>query len=97
VAFGAALFFFLRKHSRIFAIKENLENDGVPAIPTDQGAKPIEQLTIKVERSTPVDSTPQHVVFNHHRPIMPEQVPTFKGIKLDQEILRPKGEQMTSP
>jgi hypothetical protein len=95
VAFGAALFFFGRKHSRIFAQNENLENDGTPALSTDRRAKPIEGVTITVGKGTPVDSVPQPVVFNRPMPVMLEQVPQFKGIMCDQNVLREQGEQIT--
>jgi hypothetical protein len=95
VAFGTALFFFGRKHSRIFAQNENLENDGTPALSTDRRVKPIEGATITVGNGTPLDTVPQPVVFN--RPIieMLEQVPQFKGIMCDQNVLRTQGEQIT--
>jgi hypothetical protein len=96
VAFGAALFFFGRKHSRIFAENENLENDGTPALSTDRRAKPIEGATITVGKGTPVDSVPQPVVFNRPIPVMLDQVPQFKGIMCDQNVLRTQGEQITS-
>jgi hypothetical protein len=95
VAFGAALFLFGRKHSRIFAQNENTENDGTPALSTDRRAKPIEGVTITIGKGTPLDSVPQPVVFN--RPIieMLQQVPQFKGIMCDQNVLRTQGEQIT--
>jgi hypothetical protein len=95
LAFGAALFFFGRKHSRIFAQNENLENDGTPALSTDRRAKPIEGVTITVGKGTPVDSVPQPVVFNRPMPVMLEQVSQFKGIVCDQNVLRTKEEQIT--
>jgi hypothetical protein len=95
VAYGAALFFFGRKHSRIFAQNENLENDGTPALSTDLRAKPIERVTITVRKGTPVDSVPQPVVFNRLMPVIMEQVPQFKGIMCDQNVLRAQGEQIT--
>jgi phosphate/sulfate permease len=96
VAFCAALFFFWRKHSRIFAQNENLENDGTPASSTDRRDKPIKGVTITVGKGSPMDSVPQPVVFNRPMPVMQEQVPQFKGITCDQNVLRTQGEQINS-
>jgi hypothetical protein len=95
VAFGAALFFFWRKHSRIFAQNENLENDGTPALSTDRRAKPTEGVTITVGKGTPVESVPQPVVFNRPMPVMLEKIPQFKGITCNQNVLKTQGEQIT--
>jgi hypothetical protein len=89
------LFFFGRKHSRIIAQSENLENDGTPALSTDRRAKPIEEATITVGKGTPLDSDPQPLVFNHLMPVMLEQSPKLKGFKCDQNLLKTKDEQIT--
>jgi phosphate/sulfate permease len=96
VAFCAALFFFWRKHSRIFVQNENLENDGTPASSIDRRDKPIKGVTVTVGKGSPVDSVPQSVVFNRPMPLMLEQVPQFKGITFEQNVLRTQGDQINS-